>query len=529
LGESLEKTFPKEGVRRVGVYNIRKAMKSKVLLIGLLMSGFLFGGRYDVGVVVPGSKGSTVVSSKLNRPVSVNVRGVSLPYLFSLISQEARIPIILRDISVKVWDTEEEGQTGRRTERQKEGEADNEYLTVSYYSVNKPLWQVMDEITSSLDLWWKYENGRIVVYKYESRVFRLNLPFLNKKIEKEDDFLTLEYKRQFTKNLEKALSKLLRDKESKVSVDEMGNVYVYARKSEVEMIEDAVRKINKTFTAEIPLRIRVYLVREDDLKSLGLNATFRQRNISGGLSSPIPASPIFNMSIATARLEATLRALARTNRAKILEDVMLYALNGQPIVYAPLKKVRIISKVDLTYVSGTGGVGTTVPTITIDTEDINAGSTLIVVPYFIGKDKIAVDFYRKDTSIDEIVSKTVELAGATNEISLPKLSTRLNVNQTILKKGQTLVLFSGAMTLKELKDAGFPLLKDIPVIGFLFGGKEWKNALYRYIITITYAEERGNEEDVIGELEKLKEEKVDKDLWEIKKSEENYDYEEELF
>jgi len=449
-------------------------MKKGLVIFSLALAGTTFAGRYDL---TPAGSPSTTTKQEntlLSTPVSVNVRNVPLTYLASLLSQYVKVPIVLRDIAYPQQITGGGGQT----------QAQSEYFTLSYFADGKPLSQVLDEITGMFDLWWRVEVGRIVIYKYESRVMVLRLPFLQKKIDEKNGGLSLSYQREFTKNLEASLQKLLRDGNSKVSVDEMGNVYVSARPSEVRAVESAVGRINENFTKAIPLKIKVYLVNDRDFSSLGIAWNAKEGGISAGLGSAV-ANPIFNLSIATTRIEMQLNALAESGKAKLIEDSVLSALNGQPMVYSPLQKQRIVSRFDLTYISSGAGAPPT-PTITVQTEDISTGSVLIIVPYFVGEDTIAVDLYRRQDSLERLDTRRVDLAGFQNELSLPLVATRTNINQTLLKKGETLVMFSTAQTLEQFRNSGIPFLKDIPILGYLFSTKEKTNELFRLVITMEF-------------------------------------------
>jgi general secretion pathway protein D len=464
-------------------------MRKGWVIFSLALAGLSFAGRYEPVLVnqqpqnaAPAEELGKAKEEVLSTPISVNVRNVSLTYLASLLSQHAKIPIVLRDIAYpqQVAGGQQAAGLGQG------GQAQSEYFTLSYFSDGKPLSQVLDEITGMFDLWWRYEGGRIVIYKYESKVFNLRLPFLQKKIDERNGSLTLAYQREFTKNLEASLQKLLRDSNSKVSVDEMGNVYVVGKPSEMMAIENAVSKINENFTKPIPLKVKVYLVSDRDFTSLGLSFNITSGSVSSALSSAV-ASPIFSLSVATRHIVAQLDALAQKGKATLVEDNVLTALNGQPMVYSPIQKQRIISQFDLSYVPPTTGSGTpATPTITMKTEDIQTGSMLIIVPYFVSEDTIAVDLYRRQDSLDRLETKSVNLAGFQNEVALPLVATRTNINQTLLKKGETLVLFSSAQTLEQFKDSGIPFLKDIPIIGYLFSTKEKTNELFRLVITMEF-------------------------------------------
>jgi type II secretory pathway component GspD/PulD (secretin) len=462
-------------------------MRKGWVIFSLALAGTAFAGRYDP-VPLDYKRENAVLTTKpqaeeresvLNAPVSVNVRNVPLTYLASLLSQHVKVPIVLRDIAYP-QQVQTAGQGGQT-------QAQSEYFTLSYFADGKPLHQVLDEITGMFDLWWKYEGRRIVIYKYESRVFNLRLPFLQKKIDERNGGINLVYQREFTRNLEASLQKLLRDSGSKVSVDEMGNVYVFGTPSEVKAIENAVAKINENFTKPIPLKVKVYLVSDRDFQSLGVSWALRSGSVEAGLSSAV-VSPIFSLSVATGLIVAQLDALAQSGKATLIEDNILTALNGQPMVYSPLQKQRIISQFQLSFVAPTGDGGPSVatPTITMQTEDIQTGSMLIIVPYYVNEDTIAVDLYRRQDSLEKLETRRVNLAGFENEVSLPSVATRTNLNQTLLRKGETLVLFSSAQTLEQFRDSGIPFLKDIPILGYLFSTKERTKELYRLVITMEF-------------------------------------------
>lgn len=458
----------------------------KMILISALFCGLAMGqSRYEL-LPAPGKIQGELTEtshSPLDIPVSVNVRGVALPYLLSLISQLAGVPIVLRDISYPA--SQSGGQPGQGQTQGQAQQTVGEFFPTSYYSDRKPLRQVMDELTGIFDLWWKYEDGRIVVYKWESRSYQLNLPFMLKKIdEKYGTSVQISYARDFMKGLEDSFKKLLKDKESSVSVNEMGFVFVSARPSEIRAIESAINKINQSFTKEIPLKVKTYLVRETDFMSFGLGLSFKHNNIGGSLNAGV-SDPIFSVSILTSRVEAQLTALARDGKAQVIDESNLRALNGQPIFFAPNKKTRIVSKFNLSYVSS-GGNSPPIPTIIVETEDLPTGYSLIIVPYYIGDEHVVVDVYRRQDNIDSIDYQTVDLSGFQNKIALPVLSQRVNLSQTVLRRGESVVLFTNAQSLEELRKSGIPFLKDIPILGYLFSQTTREKEKYRILVVISF-------------------------------------------
>ncbi|MEM4546614.1 MAG: hypothetical protein QW328_07655 [Nitrososphaerota archaeon] len=465
----------------------------KFLLLSAILSGLAFGeSRYLIQTEPEPQR--TAISQRtsinpLDIPISINVRGVALPYLFSVISEQVGVPIVIRDIAYP-----QQAQAGGQTQA-----GVNEYMQITYYSHNKPLRHVLDEITSHLDLFWKEEeDGRIVVYKYKRESFSLYLPYLQKSIQEKSDPVEISYKREFIKNIDNALKSLLTDPNSKISVDEMGNVFVYARKSEMESVRKMVDSINKRFTKPIPLKVKVLMVSEEDLRDIGVSLSGKLGGISlGSTAGGLVSGPIFSLSVLTKNLEVFLNALAESGKANVIEENMLVALNGQPIVYAPLQKRRIISSAQLSYIAPQTGGGPQVqaiPQISLRTEDIDSGSMMVIVPYYISEDSIVVDLYRKTSTVERLEIRRIDLGGFQNDIILPTTSVRTNVNQTVLRRGQSLVMFSSAMTVQQLRDSGIPLLKDIPILGYLFSRKVKEDSLFRLIISITFAGEDDGQE-----------------------------------
>lgn len=401
------------------------------------------------------------------KKISINTKQVPLPFLLSIVSQQAGIPIVLREIDY------------------------SENLQVSYFSEGKPLYQVLDEITGMFDLWWKKEGGKIVIYRYEGRTYRLTLPLMKKEINTGTQEVKIVYDRKFIEGIEENLSKLLYDSKSKVSVSQTGFVFVFGRKSEVESVESAVRKISRTFTMSIPLRVRVAILRDDERQASSLNfRALLSRNLPISFT-PAGTNGIFSVGVMRGDVEAFFNFLHTTFEARIVEDVQLFALNGQPIVYEQKERMRIVSSFQLSYVAPSEGqTQTATPTITMETEDISrSGTSLYIVPYYIDEDRVVVDLFRRGEKLVRLDTESVNLSGFENTIALPTTSEQSNLSQTVIKRGETLVLFTGAMTSEEIVESGIPFLKDIPIIGYLFKSRESSDSKYRVVMTITFEDE----------------------------------------
>jgi hypothetical protein len=476
------------------------------------------------------------IERKLYKPITVNINNVSFEYLFSLISNYAKVPIILKDFesgTATSGGTISGGMTGNipTAPMPAGGVASGTSTTntsiantsiggsskfgyVSYYTENKPVKYVLDELCGLYDLSYEItDDGKVVVYRYKSDVLQVRLPALTENINLTDDYLTLSYKKDFYNNLEKSLQGLLKDANSKIAINEMGYITVRARPSEVELVKKTVDQINKYFTTTIPLRITVMIVRLNDKKTIGLNLfNWLQSNIGNGLSlktgytGSINPSNAFTVGISGVKLATTvsaiIQALGEIGDVKIIEDNHMRALNYRPIMWKPLTKQRILSNVQLTYMQtaptapGTGTGGTTggtiaTPQITTQTEDVDQGSNLMLVPYVLDEKegRIVINFYRSQKDILNLQNWQVNFGNAgSTQIILPTVKSYSQLQGTELRKGEQLVLFSSTLTSQQIQKEGIPFLQNIPILGYLFGTEVKQDDKFQVIVTVGYEE-----------------------------------------
>jgi hypothetical protein len=469
------------------------------------------------------------IERKLYKPITINVNNVSFEYLFSLISNYAKVPIVLKDFESTTSSTSTSasapplgGATGGTTAPMPVGAGTSGSSTpafvggsskfgyVSYYTENKPIKYVLDELCGLYDLSYEItDDGKVVVYRYKSDVFQVRLPALVENINLTDDYLTLSYKKDFYNNLEKSLQGLLKDANSKLTINDMGYITVRARPSEVELVKKTVEQINKYFTTTIPLRITVMIVRLNDKKTMGLNLfSWLQSNVGSGLSlragytgsiNPINA---FTIGVSGAKLSAIIQALSEIGDVKIIEDNQMRALNYRPIMWKPLTKQRILANVQLTYMQtapigtgsnggGNGGGTIATPQLTTQTEDIDQGSNLMLVPYVLDEKegKIVINFYRSQKDILKLENWNVNfgIAGST-QIILPTVKSYSQLQGTELRKGEQLILFSSTLTTQQIQKEGIPFLQNIPILGYLFGTEVKENDKFQVVVTIGYEE-----------------------------------------
>lgn len=183
--------------------------------------------------------------------------------------------------------------------------------------------------------------------------------------------------------------------------------------------------------------------------------------LPGGSTTPADALAVTGIRFGNVDMQATLTALAANGRVRILSRPVILAQNNQ--------QARIL-------------VGTQQPFIqlsqTLPTDP--TGSRAEVVQYReVGTVLTILPTINEDGYVNLAVSQEVSSATTATQFGAPIISTREAETQLLARNGQTVVL--GGLVDQQTNQvrSGIPFLKDIPVLGLLFG---------------TTREERGNSE-----------------------------------
>jgi len=131
-------------------------------------------------------------------------------------------------------------------------------------------------------------------------------------------------------------------------------------------------------------------------------------------------------------------------------------------------------------------VGDEVPTLTgtqtnnvATTQSIqyrNAGIILKVKPYINDRGLVRLEVTQEVSSVEN---------ETTGGITSPRFSTRKITTTLVAEDGQTIVIGGLMKTQKERSRSGIPILKDLPVLGYVFGSKTFKNDKTELLIAIT--------------------------------------------
>jgi general secretion pathway protein D len=173
------------------------------------------------------------------------------------------------------------------------------------------------------------------------------------------------------------------------------------------------------------------------------------------------------------QVRARLNALSSTNRVSILSSPRVMARNGEEATVQVGQEVPIITSQQTT--------GTTVNTGTTATPGVlqtvqyrSTGVILKVKPAIHSGDQIDLD----------LVQEVSEAATTDTGVNVsPTFSTRKVDTKLTLQNGSTVMLAGLISNTSTRGGGGIPLLKDIPVIGSLFG-KQTVNGQRRELIVL---------------------------------------------
>lgn len=129
-------------------------------------------------------------------------------------------------------------------------------------------------------------------------------------------------------------------------------------------------------------------------------------------------------------------------------------------------------------------------TVTTSTEFRQTGIKLEVQPLLVGRDAVRVRILAEASRVSDY---RVTATSANQQVVNPVISTRFADTVVTVPNGETLVIGGLEQTLAKDTKTGIPLLKDIPVLGYLFGSttkQEQRTELFFWItLTIERPEE----------------------------------------
>jgi len=482
-------------------------MKKFLLLLIMALYSYIAYSYHLIGnyQVPPKSKNLSlpgfVVSPQnafLLKPVTLNVRDAPISQVLSYLSGITQVPIELKD---------------------------NVQDRVSFYGQGT-LKSILDTFCAYNNLYYKVENGKIIVRRYISAVFQINIPMTTTKTYSYNTTFgqsvvggasgggmlggtttnpvqstgttsnssSFSFNENLAQNIVNLIKPLLQDPKSRISYDpNTGILTFFGSINDYKTVKSIVKKLNDELSQPIKIRLDVIAINLLNEYSTGINiqALFNSiKSLNLSLSAPIsttnPTGSLFKASISGTNYSALVNALQQYGRTRTLDSETYTVLPNQPIVYSPTNTQSYISSYNIYIppaVAGTTSTPAYIPMVSY----LNTGTSITILPRLTKDKRLMVDVYYSQNTLQNLNSTSVTVTnGVTVPIQFPELSSQNSVLTSILKPSQTIALISSVYDLKKENEAGIPLLIKIPLLKYLFGNTDNYSNKVQFIITITY-------------------------------------------
>lgn len=259
------------------------------------------------------------------------------------------------------------------------------------------------------------------------------------------------------KDMKAAVKAMLSDR-GFVDTDERTNsIIVRDIPDNIVKIEEFVKGLDKE-TKQVKISAQLVEIKSEFLQELGVRwfardsffvDAFRTNNIQGHYEFEQRADakvtdPVDNFTVGAIdrafNLEAAIRAFAKDNKAKVLAHPEVTTLDNK------MAKIQIGSKIPIKQFDASGNVVITF---------INVGTLLEVTPHVTSGTRI-------------LLALKPEQSTFRTEAIGPVIDTKNAETNVVVNNGQTVVIGGLTTSTEEKQTVGLPILKDIPVLGYLF-------------------------------------------------------------
>jgi len=247
---------------------------------------------------------------------------------------------------------------------------------------------------------------------------------------------------------------------------------------------DAVTRA-KEIAAEMDVPYRRFLVEAEIVElltasrnDLGVQWRIDTDDVSTAAHFPIDAADGRQGEVTVATggtfsLKARISALEAEGRVRVVARPRVLVVEGRP---ASIESVRIlrVRLPDTTSVVA-GGDDTTGSTSSRAVEEFPVGITLNVEPSLLGGDRVALRVTAKSSTLGEPLPPD----------DIPEEFSRLVQADFFVSHGETAVLGGLARVASGRNHSGLPLLRKIPVVGFLFGRRSRERDREELVVLVT--------------------------------------------
>jgi len=329
---------------------------------------------------------------------------------------------------------------------------DSSKMLVNYKG---PMSGLLDEVSNYFNIWWKYEKGEIYFYKFITKTFVIyslpTSPSLSVTVGGSGDTGGSSISQSSSidglglwDDLENTLQSMI-SQDGNMSINKSnGTVTVTSTPTGIKQIAKYVNELNNRVSKQIAISVKVIQlnVSNKDTYNFSLEKVlFKGRGSIKNIYaySGTPAEGLSNLSMAISSkhwdVDAAMQALSEEGQTNLVTSGTVTTMNNKPAPIQVVKKQNYISNITKTNSGDSDNYD-----ISVDTEEIETGFTMSVLPRILDHGRILMFFNLTLSDLMDLETVPVGGGDESQTIQNPKTETRGFTQEVAMRSGETLIL-----------------------------------------------------------------------------------------
>ncbi len=282
-------------------------------------------------------------------------------------------------------------------------------------------------------------------------------------------------------------------------------VQVTAEWDRVRRVGELLERLQESLQRQVAINVRILEVYLDEEAQTGVNWQAITRGDVGASLQTFPAADgigpaFFQFVVDSSDLTGVLQTIAANGELRTISSPRITTLNNQKAVVRVVTE-EVYYEATVSPALITSGVGTE-PVVNYSPRVVPVGVVLDVTPQ-VGRDRVIT------LNVHPTISDVVGVAVSPNLDSTPVLAIRELDTVGKVRDGQTLVIAGLISERRQSVRSGLPLLKDLPILGYLFGKTSQRKVNIELVMLLTPVIMAGDAADALArETQALMEERL---------------------
>lgn len=356
------------------------------------------------------------------------------------------------------------------------------------FSESITLKAMLDLLAARHNIYWKYNNREIVMFRQETRVFNVyaftgnsefnvNIANLTSSTAQGSQNRTgqstiVQSKSKFWEDVKNDIKLFISPNGSYAVSENIGIISVTDTPKVLAEVANYVSSINEKKSRQIMISVKVYSVetREEDNYAVDWNAVYNAVSGKFGLSfvSPSATTGLGNFSaiISSGQFngtESVIGALSKQGATALVTENTAVTVSGEAVPINSTKEITYLASVSSTSVANAG------TSVSLTPGTVTSGFSMQTLPLVLDGKNLMIQTSIDFSSVDAI--NTVTSGSGTNQqqIQTPEKSTKSLIGKYVMKSGETLMLTGFQQTENGYESSGVGSATNIA--GLLAGGK----------------------------------------------------------